>query len=190
MTQALAEGEEGEGRGARLRRGAGRAGSEGGQLDRARARARASGERGEGRMCACARSGQVSGPLFRRPSSFCACARPCRPVWRPRALTASAVLRPRVVLVSLQAPCCRFTSFPPALGENAQSFCTSCLCACSVSQLCPTLRPHGLWPSGSSLHGISQARILEWVAISFSKRVSRRRDQTRISCVDRRIVYR
>ena len=78
------------------------------------------------------------------------------------------------------------------LGRNPQSFCTSCLCARSVSQLCSTLRPHGLWPSGSSVHRISQARILEWVAISFSKRFSRRRDQTRISCVsciDRRIVY-
>ena len=87
-------------------------GEQGGQL--ARVRARASGERGEGRMCACARGVQVLGPLFRRPSSFCACARPCRPLWRPRALTASSVFRPLVVLVSLVPPCCPFTSFPPA----------------------------------------------------------------------------
>ena len=33
-------------------------------------------------------------------------------------------------------------------------------------------------PSGSSVHGISQARILEWVAISFSKGSSQPRDQT------------
>ena len=32
---------------------------------------------------------------------------------------------------------------------------------------------------GSSVHGISQARILEWVAISFSRRSSWPRDQTR-----------
>ena len=33
-----------------------------------------------------------------------------------------------------------------------------------VAKLCPTLAT----PSGSSVHGISQAKILEWVAISFS----------------------
>ena len=38
-------------------------------------------------------------------------------------------------------------------------------------QLCLTLPPHGMWPPGSSVHGIFQARILEWVAISFSRGV-------------------
>ena len=38
-----------------------------------------------------------------------------------------------------------------------------------VTQLCPTLRdPVGHSPAGSSVHEILQARILEWVAISFS----------------------
>ena len=36
---------------------------------------------------------------------------------------------------------------------------------------------------GSSLHGILQARVLEWVAISFSRGSSRPRDQTRVSCI-------
>ena len=36
---------------------------------------------------------------------------------------------------------------------------------------------------GSSLHGISQARTLEWVAISFSRGSSLPRDQTLISCL-------
>ena len=36
---------------------------------------------------------------------------------------------------------------------------------------------------GSSLHGIFQARILEWVAISFSRRSSRPRDWTQVSCI-------
>ena len=35
---------------------------------------------------------------------------------------------------------------------------------------------------GSSVHGISQARILEWVAISSSRGSSQTRDQTRVSC--------
>ena len=37
-------------------------------------------------------------------------------------------------------------------------------------------------PSGSSVHGIFQARILEWVAISLSKGSSRPRDWTQVSC--------
>ena len=36
---------------------------------------------------------------------------------------------------------------------------------------------------GSSVHGISQARILEWVAISFSRGSSWFRDQTHVSCI-------
>ena len=50
-----------------------------------------------------------------------------------------------------------------------------------VPQLCPTLWPHGITPA-SSAHGIFLARVLEWVAISFSRRSSRPRDRTRVSC--------
>ena len=35
----------------------------------------------------------------------------------------------------------------------------------------------------SSAHGISQARLLEWVAISFSRAPSQRRDWTCVSCI-------
>ena len=39
-----------------------------------------------------------------------------------------------------------------------------------ITQSRPTLcDPIGCSPPGSSLHGILQARILEWVAISFSR---------------------
>ena len=38
-------------------------------------------------------------------------------------------------------------------------------------------------PPGSSVHWISQERILQWVAISSSKGSSQSRDQTRISCM-------
>ena len=41
-------------------------------------------------------------------------------------------------------------------------------------------------PPGSSVHGISQARILERVSIAFSKGSSQPRDQTLISCTGRR----
>ena len=55
---------------------------------------------------------------------------------------------------------------------------------CLVAQLCPTLcDPMDCSPPGSSVHGILQARILEWVAISFSRGSSSPRDQTQVSCV-------
>ena len=50
--------------------------------------------------------------------------------------------------------------------------------------LCLTLcDPIDYSPPDSSVHGISQTRILEWVAISFSRRSSRPRDRTCISCL-------
>ena len=44
-------------------------------------------------------------------------------------------------------------------------------------------------PPGASVHGISQARILEWVALSFSRGASQLRDWTCISCIGRWILY-
>ena len=41
----------------------------------------------------------------------------------------------------------------------------------------------------SSVHGISQARILEWVAIFFSRESSQPRDKTCVSCIGRQILY-
>ena len=66
------------------------------------------------------------------------------------------------------------------------------MCAKSL-QSCPilcNLIDHGL--PGSSVHGILQARILEWVAISFSRGSSWPRDRTLISCIsciDRWVLY-
>ena len=42
---------------------------------------------------------------------------------------------------------------------------------------------------GSSIHRILQARILEWVALSFSRRSSPPRDRTCIFCIGRLILY-
>ena len=44
-------------------------------------------------------------------------------------------------------------------------------------------------PPGSSVHGILRARILEWVAILFSRGSSWPRSQTRVSCIGRQILY-
>ena len=59
-----------------------------------------------------------------------------------------------------------------------------------VAQPCPTLcDPTDVILPGSEIHGIFQARILEWAAISFSRGSSQPRDRTRVSCVaDRRLI--
>ena len=66
------------------------------------------------------------------------------------------------------------------------------ICVCKVIQSCLTLcNTMDCSPPGSSVHGISQARILEWVAVSFSWRSSQPRDRTRIfyvSCIGRRVL--
>ena len=53
-----------------------------------------------------------------------------------------------------------------------------------VAQSCPTLcDPMDSSLPGSAVHGIFQARILEWTAISFSRGSSQPRDRTRVSCI-------
>ena len=53
-----------------------------------------------------------------------------------------------------------------------------------VAQSCLTLcDPMDSSLPGSVVHGIFQARILEWAAISFSRGSSQPRDQTWVSCI-------
>ena len=59
-----------------------------------------------------------------------------------------------------------------------------------VAQLWLTLcDPMDCSPPGSSVDGILQARILQWVAIPFSRASSRPRFWTRVSCIGRQILY-
>ena len=70
-----------------------------------------------------------------------------------------------------------------------RSSTTSCLkfhiwgvLQCLVTQSCPTLcDPMDCSPPGSSVHGILQARILQWVALPSSRGSSQPRDQIQIS---------
>ena len=57
-----------------------------------------------------------------------------------------------------------------------------------VAQSCPTLcNSIDCRPPGSSVHGILQERILEWVAIPFSRGSSWLRNRTRVSCITGRV---
>ena len=52
-----------------------------------------------------------------------------------------------------------------------------------------SVQPMDCNPLGSSVHGIPQARTMEWVAVPFSRGSSRPRDQAGVSCIGRRILY-
>ena len=57
-------------------------------------------------------------------------------------------------------------------------------CCCLVTKSCLTLCDSmGCSLPGSSVHGISQAKILEWVAVSFSRLSSQLRDWIHVSCL-------
>ena len=72
------------------------------------------------------------------------------------------------------------------LGLGAPAKCDSCSVVTFVTNGARSqrARSHGLGsPPVSSLHGILQARILEWVAIPFSRGSSQPRDRTQVSCI-------
>ena len=68
-----------------------------------------------------------------------------------------------------------------------------CVHVCSVYLSCPTLSDlMDCSPPGFSVHGIFHARILEWVAVSFSRDPCQPRDRTcisGISSIGRQILY-
>ena len=75
---------------------------------------------------------------------------------------------------------------PPAGLWSLPSTCShgSDFSYCSAAQSCLTLcDPKDCSPPGSSVCGISQARILEWAVAFFSRGSSPLRDRTRMSCI-------
>ena len=59
----------------------------------------------------------------------------------------------------------------------------------SLSHLWLFCDPMDCSPPSSSVHGILQAWVLDWVAISFSRRSSQPRNRIHVSCIGRRILY-
>ena len=69
-------------------------------------------------------------------------------------------------------------------GDTCTILWMYCCCCCLVTKSCQSLcNPVDCSPPGSSVHAISQTRIMEWLAISFSRRSSRPRDWTWVSCI-------
>jgi len=61
-------------------------------------------------------------------------------------------------------------SLPPRELQHTRLLCPPLFPESEVAQSCPTLcDPVDCSPPGSSVHGILQVRILEWIAVSFSR---------------------
>ena len=72
------------------------------------------------------------------------------------------------------------TQFCPTLSASGKQFAVNTVS--EVAQSCPTLcNPMDCSLPGSAIYGIFQARVLEWVAISFSRGSSRSGDRTQVS---------
>ena len=88
---------------------------------------------------------------------------------------------PMLLLARLPLPVTRFQSIPiPAIDFSLVLFY---FVVYSLSPVWLFWNPKNCSPPGSSAHGISQARILGWVAISFFGGSSWPRDRTRVSCI-------
>ena len=72
--------------------------------------------------------------------------------------------------------------FSVSLDLSTSSVPRMCVCVCAQSCL-RVCNPVDCSLPGSSTHGIFQARILEWAAISSSRGSSGHRDQTLVSCI-------
>ena len=109
----------------------------------------------------------------------------------------SLFFHPHMILIRCQSCGCWWSPLPClniVVCENTfrGTYCPQILCMymCLVTQLCPALcNLFDCSPPGPFVHGISQARILEWVAISFSRGSSQPRDQTLCLLHCRRIIY-
>ena len=109
----------------------------------------------------------TAGPIAPTSSSITLCHgllhQPTQSVWRPQGWMAS--------LTFMFFSCC--------------NSCEGSLCVSNLLAYVPSrsVVPSSLWPHGpgSSAHGISQARTLEWGAISSSRRSSQLRDRTLVS---------
>ena len=127
---------------------------------------------------------------------FCSCMTGSVRIWRPTVpITHLRERKPRwgeggEVRHSLQgAACCRLSGPPGCPGpcHALFSFCNlppphSLKNESEVAQLYPTLcDPMDCSLPGFSIHGIFQARVLEWGAISFSRGSSHSRDRTQVS---------
>ena len=90
-----------------------------------------------------------------------------------------ACLQPLPLALERQPGChLSFSQWDPEQRSQPSGF-WPCPVKVKVTQSCPTLCD----PTDYTVHGILQARILEWVAFPFSRESSQPRDQTQVFCI-------
>ena len=87
---------------------------------------------------------------------------------------APLVLHPNYTVLKTLILACRWAEsaiqrpfYNEALKVSCNLWNTTCVCLCVLSLVQFFCSPLDCSPPGSSVHGVFQARILEWVAISF-----------------------
>ena len=104
------------------------------------------------------------------------------------------------VHVILQARILEWVAMPFSRGssqprDQTQVYCIAgiffikCVHAKSLESFLTLCNPMDHSPPGSSVHGILQARILEWVAIPFSRESFQPRNQIWVSCIAGRFFF-
>ena len=91
-------------------------------------------------------------------------------------------------------PCLKIATLPHWLTVHINFVSiTTYITVCTCAQLCPALcNPVDCSPPGCSVHGIFQARVLEWVAISYSRGIFPTQGLNCVcwvSCIVRWILY-
>ena len=106
----------------------------------------------------------------------------------------TGLMRKAATSVVAEVPCSMKPTWNPLTIADLTAVPTegaNCQCCCSlVTKLCLNLcNLTDCSLAGSSVHGILQARTLEWVAISFSREASWPTDWTQLFCNGRQILY-
>ena len=115
-------------------------------------------------------------PLSQSPFLCVFCHHPC---WLPTSKAVSSPFQPAIIQ----------NRSPSDTVNRKTTFTDQHWLVCLVAQSCLTLRdPTDCSPPGSCVHGILQARILEWVAVSSSRGSSWPRDQIWVSCTAGRFL--
>ena len=103
-----------------------------------------------------------------------------------RSLNPSSTSKPNALFPSMSLPSSQNTEEPggSCYTETSSSSEVPLRLLVKVTQLCPTL----CHPLDYTVLGILQAKILEWVAIPFSREPAQSRDRTQVSCIAGRFL--
>ena len=132
-------------------------------------------------MCCSSWDGKESDTTERLNSTEYNTCPPCSSLPDPQPLRSTDLF---TVCMVLHLPACHRVEScsmqPFQIGLFHVCVCVFCLATQVFLTLCD---PMDCSPPGSSVHGILQARILQWVAISFSRASFPPRNQTWVSCI-------